>query len=369
MRKTVLFTGGGSAGHVTPNVALFPRLLEEGCDIHYIGTAEGIERALIEGRAGITYHAISSGKLRRYFSWKNFTDPFRVLAGVAQAERIIKNIRPDAVFSKGGFVSVPVVVAAKRLKIPVVTHESDYSPGLANRINARFADKICVTFEDTLKHVGEKGVHTGTPIRPELYFGKREKGLSFLGFSGEKPVLLAMGGSLGAAAVNEALRGALSALIETFDVVHLCGKDKLDEALLDIKGYRQFAYVDRELPDVFAAVDLIVSRAGANAVFEFLALSKPALLIPLPRSASRGDQILNAAYFARKGYSMMLEQENLSPGTLLEAVNELYAGRQSYISTMGREPLADGTEEVLCVLRGVLYEERRRKAKENARGD
>jgi UDP-N-acetylglucosamine--N-acetylmuramyl-(pentapeptide) pyrophosphoryl-undecaprenol N-acetylglucosamine transferase len=366
MKKTVLFTGGGSAGHVTPNIALFPQLLAEGCDIHYIGTKDGIERGMIEGRAGVTYHAISSGKLRRYFSWKNFTDPFRVIAGVAQAEKIIRDVKPDAVFSKGGFVSVPVAVAAKTLRVPVVTHESDYTPGLANKINARFADKVCVTFEDTLRHVGAKGVHTGTPIRPELYAGKREKGLEFLGFTGEKPVLLVMGGSLGAAAINDAVRKELGALTRTYDIAHLCGKDKVDAKLRCEQCYRQYEFIGAELPDVFAATDLIVSRAGANAVFEFLALSKPALLIPLPLSASRGDQILNAGYFARKGYSMVLEQEKLTGETLLDAVNDLYDRRLSFIATMSREPLADGTDEVLAVIRGVLYEQRKKKAGKNS---
>lgn len=365
MKKTVLFTGGGSAGHVTPNIALFPQLLAEGCDLHYIGTKDGIERGMIEGRAGITYHAISSGKLRRYFSWKNFTDPFRVIAGVAQAEKVIRDVKPDVMFSKGGFVSVPVVVAAKTLGVPVVTHESDYTPGLANKINAHFADKVCVTFEDTLKYVEKKGVHTGTPIRPELYLGRREKGLDFLGFTGKRPVLLVMGGSLGAAALNDALRASLDTLLRSYDIVHLCGKDKVDGSLIGKAGYRQFEFVGQELPDVFAATDVIVSRAGANAVFEFLALSKPALLIPLPLSASRGDQILNAGYFARKGYSMVLEQDALTPHSLLDAVNDLYDRRLSFVATMSGEPLADGTDEVLAVIRSVMYGQRKKKAKEN----
>lgn len=369
MKKKILFTGGGTAGHVMPNLALFPQLLAEGCELHYVGTKDGIERELIEGRAGITYHAIRSGKLRRYFDWKNFTDPFRVVAGVAEAGAVMRKVRPDVVFSKGGFVSVPVVLAARSHGVPVVTHESDYTPGLANRINARFAAKICVTFEDTLVYAGNKGVHTGTPIRPELYLGKRAKGLGFLGFSGEKPVLLVMGGSLGAAAVNDAVRGALGALTQSFDVAHLCGKDKLDAKLLCESCYRQFEFVGPELPDVFAATDVIVSRAGANAVFEFLALAKPALLIPLPLSASRGDQILNAGYFARKGYSMVLEQEKLTPQTLPDAVNDLYDRRLSFVATMSGEALADGTDEVLSVLRCALYESRRKKRASGKHGD
>ena len=353
MEKKIILTGGGSAGHVTPNLALLPQLQAEGIEVHYIGTADGIERTIVSERSDITYHVISSGKLRRYFSWKNFTDPFRVLRGMFQARRIMREVKPAAVFSKGGFVSVPVVIAAHGKHIPVVTHESDYTPGLANKINAKFADKICVTFEDTLSHVGAKGVHTGTPIRPELYEGDKARGLSFLGFDDKKPILLVMGGSLGAAAVNDAVRAALPKLLASYDIVHLCGKGKVEESLAQ-PGYRQFEYVNEELPDVFAATDIVVSRAGANAVFEFLALSKPALLIPLPRSASRGDQILNAGYFARKGFAMVLEQESLTPETLLDAVNDLYDRRLSFIATMSAEPLADGTDEVLAVIRSAM---------------
>lgn len=356
MEKKIILTGGGSAGHVTPNLALLPQLQAEGIEVHYIGTADGIERTIVSERSDITYHVISSGKLRRYFSWKNFTDPFRVLRGMFQARRIMREVKPAAVFSKGGFVSVPVVIAAHGKHIPVVTHESDYTPGLANKINAKFADKICVTFEDTLSHVGAKGVHTGTPIRPELYEGDKERGLSFFGFDDKKPILLVMGGSLGAAAVNDAVRAALPKLLLSYDIVHLCGKGKVEESLAQ-PGYRQFEYVNEELPDVFAATDIVVSRAGANAVFEFLALSKPALLIPLPRSASRGDQILNAGYFARKGFAMVLEQESLTPETLLDAVNDLYDRRLSFIATMSAEPLADGTDEVLAVIRSAMEKE------------
>lgn len=356
MEKKIILTGGGSAGHVTPNLALLPQLLAEGIEVHYIGTADGIERTILSERKDVTYHIISSGKLRRYFSWKNFTDPFRVMRGLFQARRVMREVKPAAVFSKGGFVSVPVVIAAHGKHIPVVTHESDYTPGLANKINAKFADRICVTFEDTLAHVGAKGVHTGTPIRPELYQGDKERGLAFLGFDDKKPVLLIMGGSLGASVVNDAVRAALPKLLISYDIVHLCGKGKVEEQL-NQPGYRQFEYVNEALPDVLAATDVVVSRAGANAVFEFLALSKPALLIPLPRSASRGDQILNAGYFARKGFAMVLEQESLTPETLLDAVNDLYDRRLSFIATMSAELLADGTDEVLAVIRSAMKKE------------
>lgn len=345
MKKVILMTGGGTAGHVTPNMALIPRLMEAGFDVHYAGTADGVERRMIEGIEGVTYHAVDSGKLRRYFSWKNFTDPFRVVRGLGQARRLIRELKPDVVFSKGGFVSVPVALASRR--VPLVCHESDYSPGLANRIGSRNADIICVTFKDTLAAVGKKGVHTGTPIRPELYKGDRARGLAFLGFTGEKPVLLVMGGSLGAQRVNELVRESLPELLRSYDVAHLCGIGKVDESA-SFAGYVQYEYISEELPDLFAAADIMISRAGANAIFEILALAKPALLIPLSSASTRGDQELNAAYFKKMGYSMTAEQATLTAKTLTEAVNELYANRLTFTSTMANDPLADGTDEVLA---------------------
>ncbi|MDR0841284.1 MAG: undecaprenyldiphospho-muramoylpentapeptide beta-N-acetylglucosaminyltransferase [Christensenellaceae bacterium] len=352
MAKTILLTGGGSAGHVTPNLALIPKLQTQGFSIHYVGTAEGIERALVEGRQGVTYHAVSAGKLRRYFSLKNFADPFRVLRGIWQARRVIREVQPDVVFSKGGYVSVPVVLAA-RGKAPIVTHESDYTPGLANKISARFATKICVTFEDTLRYTGDKGVYTGTPIRPELYEGDARRGRAFAGFSSGKPVLLVMGGSQGAQAVNEALRKALPALTPTFDIIHLCGKGKVDAAYSSA-AYIQYEYISAELPDLLQAADIVLSRAGANSVFEFLALAKPALLVPLPLSASRGDQILNAGYFSRRGYALTLAQEEMTPQKLADTLLSLYENRLAFISAMQADTRADGTDEVLDVICGFV---------------
>lgn len=268
MNKRIVFTGGGSAGHVTPNMALFPQLLSEGYEIHYIGTADGIEKKLMADKDYIIYHEISAGKLRRYFSLKTLATPFKVLKGIGEARRIIRKIDPDVVFSKGGYVSVPVVIAASQCRVPVVTHESDYTPGLANKINSRFADKICVTFEDTLKFTGEKGVHTGTPIRPELYKGDKQRGLDFLGFNGEKPVLMIMGGSLGAAAINSAVRAALPKLERTFDIVHICGAGKAEKEL-DSASYKQYEFISNELSDVFAVTDVVISRAGQTPCLNF----------------------------------------------------------------------------------------------------
>lgn len=348
MTKRIVFTGGGTAGHVTPNIALIERLRADGWEIHYIGSHDGMEKDLIAKVPGVAYHAVSCGKLRRYHSWKNLSDPFRVIKGFAESKKLFRAIKPDVVFSKGGFVSVPVVMAAG--KTPVVAHESDFTPGLSNRIASHFTDRVCVTFEDTLRYVhGGKGVFTGTPIRPELYRGDRSRALRFTGFSGEKPILLAMGGSLGAQKLNEMLREILPELVKTFDIIHLCGKGKLDEAAAR-EGYKQYEYITDELPDLFRAADIVLSRAGANAVFELLALNKPAVLVPLPLSASRGDQILNAKYFEKKGYALVVDQDTATPDELKSAIERLYRERETFAANMRLDTCADGTETILGLI-------------------
>ncbi|MDO5145904.1 MAG: undecaprenyldiphospho-muramoylpentapeptide beta-N-acetylglucosaminyltransferase [Eubacteriales bacterium] len=339
--KRILMTGGGTAGHVTPNMALIPGLKEKGYDIHYVGSHKGIERKLIE-EMGIPYHAISSGKLRRYFDLKNFSDPFRVLKGYAEASHLIKKLKPDIIFSKGGFVSVPVVLAAKRRRVPAIIHESDLTPGLANRICIPYCTKVCCNFPETLKHLPEdKAVLSGSPIRQELFSGSREEAFRLCGFSGNKPVLMVMGGSLGAVAINEALRTNLDALLEQFFIIHLCGKGNYDKALENKEGYKQFEYAKKELPHLFAATDLIISRAGANAICELLALKKPNILIPLPASQSRGDQLLNAASFEKSGYSYVLQEEEMTGDSLLKAVQYVYEEREDYIQALNESKLND----------------------------
>lgn len=356
--KTIVLTGGGTAGHVTPHLALLPRLTQEGWQVHYIGTEDGIEHGLMLERAGVTYHAISSGKLRRYFSLRNLTDPFRVLAGFFQAFHILGRVRPDVVFSKGGFVAVPVVAAAWLRGIPVLAHESDLTPGLANRISARFARKVAATFPECAAAMGNKGVYTGTPMRAELFSGSREAGLRLAGFSGDKPVLLMMGGSQGAQSVNDALRGALKKLLPQMDVLHLCGKDKLDGSLIGTPGYFQAEYLDKELPDALAASDLVLSRAGATAIGEFLALKKPMLLVPYPMGASRGDQILNAENYEKRGLAMVLPQEKLTPDTLAEALFDLMGRAESIREAMRKAPPAEGSGAVMELIRELAGDRR-----------
>lgn len=349
MKKTIVFTGGGTAGHVTPNLALIEQLDRTEWDIHYIGTS-GMEKDLVTPVPGVTYHEIDSGKLRRYASFKTLTMPIHVQRGYHQAKRILKELKPAVLFSKGGYVSVPVVAAAKGI-CPVLTHESDYTPGLANKIDAHFADKVLVTFSDTVPFVkGNKGVHTGTPIRPELYRGSREKALAFTGLSGKKPVLLVTGGSLGALSVNVAVREALPRLLETFDVVHLCGKGKLDESV-SMPGYVQYEYIKDEMADLFKLADVVVSRAGANAVFELLALQKPMLLLPLSGASTRGDQELNAQYFKKRGYARVLLASEVNAESIQKEVLALYDARGQYIETMKHAEGVDGTETILRLIR------------------
>ena len=332
--KHIVLTGGGTAGHVTPNIALIPRLQELGYKISYIGSYEGIEKKLIE-ELSIPYYGISSGKLRRYFDLKNFSDPFRVLKGFSQARKILKQLKPDVVFSKGGFVTVPVVIAASRLKIPALIHESDMTPGLANKLCLSSATKICCNFPETVSNLpANKAVLTGTPIRQELLSGNAEAGRKFCGFNADKPVLMVIGGSLGAASVNDNIRKILPDLLKEFQVVHLCGKGITDESLYGTSGYVQFEYIKDELPDLFALADIVISRAGANAICEISELHKPNLLIPLSAKASRGDQILNARSFERQGFSLVIEEEQLTNATLLDAVHNLYENREQFINAM-----------------------------------
>lgn len=343
--KRIVLTGGGTAGHVTPNIALLPRLKELDYDIHYIGSYEGIEKKLIADYE-IPYYGISTGKLRRYFDPKNFSDPFRVIKGYAQARKFLKQINPDIVFSKGGFVSVPVVRAAASLKIPCIIHESDMTPGLANKLCIPVADKICCNFPETLQTLPEeKAVLTGSPIREELSKGDKIAGLEFCGFSANKPVILVIGGSLGAANVNAFVRAALPELLKDFQIVHICGKEKVDNLLLNTAGYKQFEYVKSELKDIFAITDIVISRAGANAICELLSLKKPNILIPLC-NGSRGDQILNAKSFESQGFSIVLEEDDITEEVLVEKVRELFFNRQSYIDTMSESSQLGSIETI-----------------------
>ena len=320
-RKRVCLTGGGTAGHVMPNVALIPYLQKEGVDLYYIGSS-GIEKEIIAG-TGIKFRKILSGKLRRYFSIHNFIDGFKVIIGCIQSFFILLFHRVDVVFSKGGFVSVPVCVAAKVLGIRIITHEADLSVGLANRIIARLADKICYSFEDTKKYLPQsKAVFTGIPVRDELFSGNKEAGFSFCGFDpmDQRKIILVMGGSLGAVRINNVLSESLEELLKSFRIIHITGKHSNP---IPIPGsYAPFQYISAELKDVFSITDFVVARAGANSIFEYLALKIPMLLIPL-KIGSRGDQLQNANYFKKKGYAHVLDETEMNSKLFVEEVMHL----------------------------------------------
>lgn len=347
MSKKIILTGGGTAGHVTPNMALVPGLKKRGYEIKYVGSYDGIEKKLIE-EIGIDYAGISSGKLRRYLSAKNFTDPFRVIKGYGEAKKIMKDYAPDIVFSKGGFVSVPIVLAAKKYKIPVIIHESDMTPGLANKLSISAASTICHNFPETAKYLPKgKSLLTGSPIREELRMGDKLAGLKMCGFSSNKPIIMVIGGSLGAVAVNKAIRSALDELLKKYQIVHLCGKGKMDSTLEGKAGYKQFEYIKAELKDLFAMTDLVISRAGANAICEIAALRKPNILIPLSAKASRGDQILNAASFKKQGFSEVIEEERLTDKLLTDTINTVYENRNKYIDAMDKAGTTDAVTTIL----------------------
>ncbi len=349
--KRIVLTGGGTAGHVTPCIALLPALTKEGYDIHYIGSYEGIEGKLIK-EYNIPYYGISSGKLRRYLDIKNLSDPFKVIKGYFEARKILKKLNPDILFSKGGFVTVPVVLAAKSLKIPVIIHESDITPGLANKIAIPSAKKVCSNFPETMKYLPkEKAVLTGTPIRSELFSGNKIKGLDFCNFTANKPAIMIIGGSTGSKVINDVVRGMLPTLLRDYQIIHICGKGNLDSELTNINGYVQYEYLKKELSDLFAASSLVISRAGANAICELLALRIPHILIPLSQNASRGDQILNAESFQLQGYSYVLKEEDLSVSSLLQAIETVMENKQQYIEAMNKSKLNNSIDIIVDLIK------------------
>ncbi|MER2170699.1 MAG: undecaprenyldiphospho-muramoylpentapeptide beta-N-acetylglucosaminyltransferase [Psychrobacillus psychrodurans] len=329
----IVLTGGGTAGHVSLNEAIIPELIKSGYEVHYIGSADGIEKSIIEKSfPTLPYHTISNGKLRRYFSLKNFSDPFKVLYGTMQAMRVLRKIKPSLVFSKGGFVSVPVVVAAKLSNIPVVIHESDITPGLANKIAIPFAEHIFTVFEETLKYIPrDKSSAIGAIIRPDLFQGDEKIARELTGFSPFKETVIVMGGSQGSKSINTAIKDNIDTLTKRFQIIHLCGKGNLDPSLLDKPNYKAFEYVTDELPHLLKITNYVISRAGSNSIFEFLELKKPMLLIPLSKNASRGDQVLNANFFEKLGYAIVLEEESLTAETFMNSLSALALNKEKII--------------------------------------
>lgn len=332
---TIAFTGGGTVGHVSVNLSLIPTALSQGYEALYIGSKNGIEREMIESQLPeIKYYPISSGKLRRYISLENAQDVFKVLKGILDARKVLKKEKPDLLFSKGGFVSVPVVIAAKSLNIPTIIHESDLTPGLANKIALKFAKKIYTTFEETLNYLPkEKADFIGATIREDLKNGNAHNGYQLTSFNENKKVLLVMGGSLGSKKLNSIIRENLDALLQQYQVIHLTGKG-LKDAQVKKSGYIQYEFVKEDLTDLLAITDTVISRAGSNAIYEFLTLRIPMLLVPLGLDQSRGDQIDNANHFADKGYAKAIDEEQLTAQILLQELNEMEQERTRIINNM-----------------------------------
>lgn len=345
-KDKIVLTGGGTTGHVAVNLALIPILKKDNWEIHYIGSKNGIEKDLIENIDGVKYHSISTGKLRRQFSFRNITDIFRVLWGSIQSVFKIAKIRPNVAFSKGGFVSVPVLFGAWVNRVPAISHESDLTPGLANKLVQPFVKTIFTTFPETEKYIKSgKGKFLGPVIRQDLKDGNKEKGKRLLGITNDKPIILVMGGSLGAKKLNDLVRDNLDNLLKDYNIIHAAGKDGYDSSIKR-EGYYQFEYLKEELKDILAASDIVISRAGANSIFEFLYYKIPMLLIPLPAGASRGDQVDNAKSFANNGFALVLEEKSMNDEIFLEKINELHSRKQEFKGNMNKFEFADTVSEI-----------------------
>ncbi|NEW06762.1 undecaprenyldiphospho-muramoylpentapeptide beta-N-acetylglucosaminyltransferase [Paenibacillus sp. SYP-B3998] len=354
MNKTIVFTGGGSAGHVSANLALIAKCVEEKWDIHYMGSKYGIERKLVSEIEQVTYHTVSTGKLRRYFSWDNLKDVFKVVKGVFQAYRLIKKLRPAVVFSKGGFVSVPVVLGARLCKVPVIIYEPDLNMGLANKIAFPFASKVCAAFQDTVKkHSSPKTIHVGPIIRQTLKEGHADRGKKACNFIDDQPVLLIMGGSQGAQTINEIVKRVRHDLGQRYQIIHICGKGKMDETAW-MPGYASFEYVGKELPDFLAMADIVVSRAGSNSIMELLVLQKPMILIPHANGASRNGQLANAQYFQNEGYAEQLLEQQMTPESFCETIDKVYKNRQVYSENMEKHQEGGGAERTMALIREAI---------------
>lgn len=347
--KKILFTGGGSAGHVIPNLALIEEILSSGeADVYYMGT-DGIEKSLV-AEWKIPYFQIECPKLVRGGGWKglkrNLKIPFVFRRAIEQARKGLLTVKPDLVFSKGGYVSLPVVFAAKKLNIPCFSHESDFSPGLANRLLAGKCKFVFTSFPETANRI-RHGKYSGAPLRRSVLASSRAEARKTMEIPFRQKTLLVFGGGSGSAAINEALRKNLKTLTERYLVLHVCGKGNLVQS--NFKNYRQFEFI-ADMGMAYAASDVVISRAGSGTVFEILALKKPALLIPL-EGQTRGDQIENAAYFAQKGLCRVLKQSDLS--NLVEAIDKTISDEALQTNLLEHD-FSDGNKNILREIRKTL---------------
>ena len=343
---TIILTGGGTAGHCIPHLALLPYLKNDFEEIVYIGSEKGLEKGIIE-KENIPYYSVPCVKLERSFSLKNLSIPFVLLSGISKAVKLIDKIKPCVIFSKGGYVAIPTVIAGKIRGVPVISHESDYSMGLANKILAKYSQKVLTSFPETAKEC-KNGEYLGSPIRRIRYENSKKEAYSYFGFDGKKPVLLVTGGSLGAKKINETLRQALESLLTKYDIIHVCGKGNLDENIKK-KGYFQTEFIT-SMEKAFSVANICVSRGGANTLFELLSMNIPSVVIPLPKGVSRGDQVENATYFQKLGLISLLPQEALTPKSLILTVNATYHGKDTIINNLFNNPVRDKSRQISRIL-------------------
>ncbi len=353
-KKRLLFTGGGTLGHVMPNLPLIRHYQAQGYEVRYIGSYKGAERVFIEA-LGIPYSPIRTGKLRRYFDWQNFLDIFNVLVGLIQCLWLLLRWRPRGLFSKGGYVALPPVIAAGLLRIPVVIHESDRTPGLTTRLSKRFATKICVAFQDTTAFFDAQKVHwTGLPVREAVFTADPKVGAAFLGYDGTRPILLVFGGSLGAAFLNDFVRTQVRAgHLDAYDIVNICGKGKLDPTL-QAANYRQYEQLDADFLPIMKAAEVVITRGGATSLFELLAMKKPPIIVPLSKQSSRGDQIDNAAYFTALGVAYTIEEEAVTWAAIQQLLNQLEQERTQLVRKIEQLEFGQATQKVIATIDIVL---------------
>lgn len=348
---TIILTGGGTAGHCTPHLAILPYIKNDFDNIYYIGSENGIEKEIIE-KENIPYYSVPCAKFNRSFTTKNIAMPFKVFLGIVKAGKLIDKLKPDVIFSKGGYVSIPTVIAAKKRNIPVISHESDYTIGLANKITSKYCKKVLTSFPNTAKSI-KNGEYVGSPIRKAIFNASKRDALSAFGFSGKKPVLLVTGGSLGAQTINSAIRAALPELLPKFDILHICGKNNLINEKIP-KGYVQLEFVSK-MENAFAVADVCVSRAGSNTLFELMSIKMPCVLIPLPQGVSRGDQLLNAEYFQKQGLVCVLHQKALTPASLTFAISSVYANRFNLKRNFEKHPIKDASRQISRIIADYVH--------------
>lgn len=343
--KSIVLTGGGTAGHVMPNLALVPELKKHFDKIYYLGTKSGIEKDILKKYPEIEFVEIPAVKFRRTFSLEIFALPFKLLKAIAQTKKILKRINPNVIFSKGGYVAIPVAISGKKLNIPVISHESDISMGLANKIIYHYATVMCTSFETTAKK--KRMVCTGSPVRPEIMNGEKFATRTKLGFDSRK-MLLVFGGSIGAMAINKLVWNNIDALTKKYNVAHIVGKGNINKSI-NIQNYKQFEFVSN-IQDFFAMSDIAVCRSGANTLFELIATRLPALLIPLPKLESRGDQIDNAKYFVKKGYFVLLEQEQATNQKFLDMIDLTYNKKDTLKKDMSKFNKISANQKIVDII-------------------